>query len=142
MKPAETASTVGPGVHRRNHRRYRYQKVLDSRKQPIRGLWKRNDRFLARITVESPEGKKLVCWKLLEEAKTVAEAQAAFRKLLTEREQGKPIAIKRAPKFKDTVQRYQEHHAKLGHAKRGATLAKEKASLDLWIKHMGEIRTD
>ncbi len=33
-------------------RRYKYTKVLDNRKHPIRGLWKRNGDFVARITVE------------------------------------------------------------------------------------------
>ena len=42
----ETASAV-QAIHRRNHLRYRYQKVLDSRKQPIRSLWKPN-RWLER----------------------------------------------------------------------------------------------
>jgi hypothetical protein len=31
-----------------------YTKVFDARKQPIRGLWKRNDHFYARIAVEDP----------------------------------------------------------------------------------------
>src|SRR5436190_14242461 len=57
MKPAETASTDQTD-NSRNHQRYRYQKVLDSRKQPIRGLWKRNGNFVARITVEALQVSK------------------------------------------------------------------------------------
>ena len=37
---------------RKNHRRHKYQKVYDGRKQPIRGLWMRNGRFIARIKAE------------------------------------------------------------------------------------------
>jgi hypothetical protein len=38
-----------------------YQKVRDGRKQPIRGLWVRNGRFYARLTVEDPNmGEKSV----------------------------------------------------------------------------------
>lgn len=32
-----------------------FQKVLDGRRQPIRGLWERNGRFYARLTFESPD---------------------------------------------------------------------------------------
>ena len=31
-----------------------FAKVLDGRKQPIRGLWVRNGRYYARLTVEDP----------------------------------------------------------------------------------------
>jgi integrase len=144
MKPAETVSTPHDGTHRRNHRPYRYQKVLDSRKQPIRGLWKRNGRFIARITIEGPDGGKLIRWKPLENAKTVAEAQAALRKVLTDREQGKPIQTTRAPKLSEAVQRYMERARTLkeGKAKRESTIIKEEASLDLWLGHFGDIRID
>ena len=33
------------------HDASRYRKVLDGRKQPIRGLWQRGDRFYARVKV-------------------------------------------------------------------------------------------
>src|SRR5262245_13829682 len=143
MKPAETAST-GQTKNGRNHQRYRYQKVLDSRKQPIRGLWKRNGNFIARITVEAADGKKSICWKPLEEATTTAEAQAALRKLLTEREQGRPIQTKKPPKLGEGIQRYLEHVKTLskGKGKRESTIIKEEASLDLWLEHTGDIRID
>jgi hypothetical protein len=38
-----------------------FQKVLDGRRQPIRGLWQRNKRFYARIAIENPnDGRKEV----------------------------------------------------------------------------------
>src|SRR6185369_11899007 len=143
MKRAETASTDQP-VNSRNHRRYGYQKVLDARKQPIRGLWKRNGNFIARITVEAPDGKKLIRWKLLEEVNTTAEAQAAIRKLLTDREQGKPIQTKRPPKLSEGIKRYLEHVKTLskGKGKRQSTIVKEEASLDKWLEQTGDVRID
>lgn len=42
--------------------RYSYQKVLDNRKHPIRGLWRRNGGFCARLTVEEADGRKKNQW--------------------------------------------------------------------------------
>jgi len=137
VSPYETAETPSTDQteNGRNHRRYRYQKVLDARKQPIRGLWKRNGNFIARITVEAPDGKRLIRWKPLEEANTPAEAQAALRKVLTDREQGKPIQTKRPPKLSEGIQRYLGHVKTLsqGKGKRESTIDKEEASLDLCL---------
>jgi hypothetical protein len=46
-------------------RRYRYTKVLDNCKHAIRGLWRRNGSFVARVTVEDDAGRKAVKWVLL-----------------------------------------------------------------------------
>ncbi len=61
-------------------RRHRYTKVLDNRKHLIRGLWRRNRKFLAGISVEAGAGRKEVRWVPLA-AKSTAEAQEEFRKL-------------------------------------------------------------
>src|SRR5690348_9112699 len=81
-------------------RRYRYTKVLDNRKHAIRGLWKRNGKFIARITVEDDAGRKSVKWVPLE-ASTTAEAQEEFRTVLVERGDNKLRHIGRSPKFSD-----------------------------------------
>ena len=70
-------------------RRYKYTKVLDNRKHAIRGLWRRNGSFLARITVEDDAGRKAVKWVPLD-AETGAEAQEEFRTLLVERSEDGP----------------------------------------------------
>jgi hypothetical protein len=36
--------------------------VVDNRKHAIRGLWRRNGKFVARITVEDDAGRKQVKW--------------------------------------------------------------------------------
>lgn len=86
---------------RSNSRRYSYQKALDARKHPIRGLWKRNGQFVARITVEDDAGRKAVKWVPLEKAQTVAQAQEEFRKLLGERSENRLRHIGRAPTLAD-----------------------------------------
>ena len=39
----------------RQHRAATYKKVLDQRKRPIRGLWQRNGRYYAQMTIEDKE---------------------------------------------------------------------------------------
>jgi hypothetical protein len=61
MKANVTASSQSQSVaviRRNSHSRYHYKKVLDGRKQPIRGLWKRNGKSIARIVMEDDAGKK------------------------------------------------------------------------------------
>jgi len=36
-----------------------FERVLDGRKQPIRGLWRRGGKFYARLTVQDESGNKL-----------------------------------------------------------------------------------
>src|SRR5436190_1191405 len=81
-------------------RRYRYTKVLDNRKHPIRGLWKRNGSFVARITVEDDCGRKAVKWVPLE-ATTAAEANQELDKLVVERGENRLRHIGRGPKLAD-----------------------------------------
>ena len=59
-----------------------YQKVLDGRKQAIRGLWRRGDSFVARLTIEDASASKKMVRTRLEGAETVPQAQKALAKLL------------------------------------------------------------
>ena len=84
----------------RSQRGGTYHKVLDGRKRPIRGLWKRNERFYARLAVtDSETGKTDVRRIPLEGVTTVAQAQAELRRLQTKREDGDLPVLKQAPKF-------------------------------------------
>jgi hypothetical protein len=75
MKPVETvnqASRVSkPGV--------RYLPVFDGRKRRIRGLWQRSSSLVARLTSETPDGRKKRVWHVL--AQSVAEAKQAMADL-------------------------------------------------------------
>jgi len=56
MKCIETQSTQIAAIQsavKRQNRTASFAKVLDGRKQPIRGLWKRNGRFYAQLKVEN-----------------------------------------------------------------------------------------
>jgi hypothetical protein len=87
-------------VQTNSARHYKYTKVLDNRKHPIRGLWRRNGKFKARITVEDDAGRKSIRWVSLEAA-TVAEAQKEFRELLVERTENRLRQIGLSPTFAD-----------------------------------------
>jgi hypothetical protein len=54
-------------------RRHKYTKVLDNRKHAVRGLWRRNGSYVARITVEDDIGKKTMKWIPLATATSDAE---------------------------------------------------------------------
>jgi hypothetical protein len=54
MKSADTKSHIAKrtAVSQNQYRHATYSKVMDKRKRPIRGLWERNGRFYAQLTVE------------------------------------------------------------------------------------------
>jgi hypothetical protein len=59
IKPTETASSQeSEVVRRKSHSGHKYAKVLDGRKQPVRGLWQGNGKFIARIAIEGKAGMK------------------------------------------------------------------------------------
>ena len=146
MKPVETANndtlhSAGTGtavsVSGTQTHRAKFTKVRDGRKQPIRGLWIRNDRYYARLAVENESGGKEVRRIPLEGCSTVAEAVAAMRKLQTQREENQLPALKQSPKLKDYELEYFKTFEK---RKRPATIAKEKTAMALWVEHMGDTR--
>jgi len=121
-------------------RRYRYTKVLDNRKHAIRGLWRRNGKFVARITVEDDAGRKAVKWVPME-AKSAAEAQEKFRTLLVERGEDRLRHIGRCPKFSDYVeQTYEQRLATSG--KKPDTLVTEHVHLKQLGESVGHLTLD
>ena len=141
--PGEQSQNTAQNATVKPHRPYSYQKVEDGRKQAIRGLWKRGDRFVARITEEEASGKKVLRWVPLGSdtapVETVAQAKEAFRKLLTQRDEGRLPVLKMTPKLSEYVVTYK---ARVAGKKRASTLAKEGAALDKWIEHFGGLRID
>ena len=118
-----------------------FQKAYDGRGQPIRGLWERNGRYYARLTVENPmDGKKEVRRVPLEGVKTVAEAKKALNKLHLQRDNNDLPAVKRSPKFDDYAESYLQHLKTVVDLKRPATVAKERYALKHWREHLGSRR--
>ena len=126
-----------------------FAKILNGRKQPIRGLWKRNDRFYAQLTVFDPvTGKNRVQRiPLLDKDRnpiaTAAEAVAVMESLRTKRrDTGLDIQSRRAPKFGDYCDRYLVAIAAGEGAKKHRVIIGERAMLNQWRKHLGDIRLD
>lgn len=85
--PGNPGEPVGLDLRKQSHRRGSYQKVLDARKRPVRGLWVRNGRYYARVALPHPGTDATQVRRVpLEGTTTVAAAQAALRRLLTQRE--------------------------------------------------------
>jgi integrase len=143
MKAIETASSRQPNLNRRvSHSRYKYKKVLDGRKQPIRGLWERNGKFIARIATEDEDGMKRTRWVPLEGAETVAQAQEQLKTLHVDRTRNELPMLKRTPKFADYAAKYLEYFDTVKDAKRPATIQKESGAIKLWTEHLGGLRLD
>jgi hypothetical protein len=146
MKSNATQSNTQTGAENQNstiHGRAAYQKVFDARKRPIRGLWRRNDRFYARISVEDPTcGRKEVRRVPLDGAQTVAQAQAELRWLLTKRDENALSVLKLTPKFSEYVKSYLGYFEVVKDAKRPKTLQTERGHLKAWAEHLGDTRLD
>jgi len=125
------------------HRGATYCKVCDKRKRPIRGLWERNGRYYAQITVEDANtGLKRVKRVPLEGATTSAQAVAKFQELLTERRKGALPVLKRTPKFSDYADQYFKYYEQVKDAKRESTLETERFIVNHWVEHLGHVRLD
>ena len=85
----------------------KYAKVLDGRKQPIRGLWERNGRFYAQLKIEdSLTGeKKTRRIPLVDKdgnaVQSRAEAVAEMERLRVKRTDGNLPVLRRTPVFNE-----------------------------------------
>ena len=151
MKGSETTSNDGGGisaapatiVRSRQHRPAGYQKVRDERKHPIRGLWVRNGRYYAQVTLEEPTtGVKSVRRVPLENATTPAQARDALNEMLVRRRKGQAIIQRRAPTFAAFAETYLEYHRKAKDTKRASTMATEGHAIDRLNEHLGSRHLD
>jgi hypothetical protein len=143
MKSIETVgSQESEVVSRKSHSQHKYAKVLDGRKQPVRGLWQRNGKFIARIAIEDEAGMKSNRWVALKGAVTVAQAQKQLKTLHVDRTRNDLPMLKRTPKFADYAAQYFAYHDTVKDAKRPATIEKERGAIKLWNTHPGGMRLD
>lgn len=145
MQATAIASNGGTStvVNHSQHRAAKYTKVSDQRKRPIRGLWERNGRYYAQITVEDPNtGIKCVKRVPLEGATTNAQAVAKFQELLTQRRKRALPVLKRTPKFADYAEQYFNYYEQVKDAKRESTLETERIAINHWNEHLGHVRLD
>jgi integrase len=147
MKTRATESNA-PNTNQGSHRRAKYQKVLDGRKQPIRGLWKRGDRYYAQLSFENPNGTKTVRRVALvdkdtkEAVTTSAEAVKAIGRLKQSREDNDLPMLGRRPTFSEFAVTYFEHLEAASDTKRPETVRKERHVTRGWEAHLGGVRVD
>jgi site-specific recombinase XerD len=110
-----------------------FSRVLDTRKNPIRGLWKRGSRFYARINVNGVD-KRLPL-----NAETIKTAKEDLNQLRTQRAQNTLEEPERAPRFRETMKAYLTH-ASL--TKRSRTVETERIHLQHLLRFMGAIKLD
>ena len=132
MNRAETKSN-------RAGRRHSYTKVLDNRKHPIRGLWRRNGQFYARIVIENAEGQKSTPYVPLKSI-TTAEAQDEFRRLLVERKENRLRPIGQSPTLASYIKTFLGQRQVSGI--RPSSFEKDEGNLARWETKLGHLRLD
>jgi integrase len=143
MKADATAkSSTDQNVGRQTHGAT-FSKVLDGRKQPVRGLWERNGRFYAQLRIENPITgvKKTRRVPLVDKdgvgVPTVAQAIAELKRMQTKRADDQLGVVGRTEKFGVYASQYLEV---IKDTKKAGTVEKESSILALWTKHLGELR--
>lgn len=114
-----------------------YQKVFDSARRRVRGLWRRNGRYFANLTVEDDLGRKSSQMVPLA-GTTLDEVKLDYSRLVTERADGRLRPLGLTPKLADYVASYEQALASSG--KRSSTVQKEKSYLRRWVKELGHLR--
>lgn len=151
MKDNAAISNEHSGKSKQSKRRIHaltFAKVLDGRKQPIRGLWIRGTRYYARLNLENPITgvKKTRRVPLVDKdgnsVQTIAQAVAELKRLQTKRADNTLPTLTRTPKFADYAARYLEFIGSGNGAKKPGTVEKEKTILNRWSDLLGSLRVD
>lgn len=147
MKTEAIRSNEKSGTKKQSHGAT-FAKVVDGRKQPIRGLWVRNERYYARLKVENPvTGMKATRRVPLVDkdgvaVQTVAQAVAELNRLKTHRADNMMRTVERTPKFGDYAKNYLDFISSGQGAKKPGTVEKEKTILGRWTEAIGQLRLD
>jgi integrase len=116
-----------------------FEPVFDSRKQKIRGLQRRGDRYYARIRMTGSDGKsrpqRIALGKL-----TLDEARAELERARVDNRRGELAAPARAPGFSEFADEYLA--SAIHGAKRAGTRKAERLNLGYWKAHLGAIPLD
>ncbi len=113
-----------------------YEKVLDGRKLPVRGLWKRGGAFYARFTATDQAGRKRDVFRVLSDCQSVPAAKEALRKLRDESTVRAIPVAGRCPIFAEFGARYL---SEVSSTKRPATQRKERTHVEWWTNRVGAL---
>jgi integrase len=148
MQDNAARSNEQNGDTKRNHQTLTFSKVVDGRKQPIRGLWIRGTRYYARLSVENPITgvKKTRRVPLVDKeggaVQTVAQAVAELKRLQTKRSDNALPPLARTPKFGEYAAQYLAYIGSGQGAKKPGTVEKEKTILTRWTEFLSGLRLD
>ena len=143
---ATVSSSTNSLVGRHQSHGDNFAKVLDGRKQPIRGLWVRNGRFYAQLKIENPiTGLKKTRRVPLSDkdgnrVQTAAQAVAELKRLQTQRADNQLPILERTPKFSDYAAHYLAFISSGQGTKKPGTIQKEKSLLARWADYLGQLR--
>lgn len=168
VKPKATASKESPknekGVG--GTRTAKMVRVLDAKRHPVRGLWKRGSRYYCQLRVPGKKSAQKIPLLLDNRpVRTTAEAIEARNRLVLLRKDGRLVATcGTKPMFPDAVAAYVAHHTKLANdedahrikrlaqgavgyewnpdVRKPSTVASEAKLLDQWVAVIGSIRVD
>jgi integrase len=148
MKENVAISNQQKSETKRHNHAPTFAKVVDGRKQPIRGLWIRGTRYYARLSVENPITgvKKTRRVPLIDKegnaVQTVAQAVAELKRLQTQRSDNALPTLARTPKFGDYAVKYLDFVGSGQGAKKPGTVEKEKTILNRWTEFLNGLRLD
>jgi integrase len=148
MKANATASSQPSKVKSQSRHGGSFAKVMDGRKQPIRGLWVRNGRYYGRLNVEDGTTGMMITRRVAlvdKEQKpvgTVAQAVAELERFKVNRTDDKLPVLVRTPKFTAYADRYLDFLKSGATGKKASSIEKEESHLRLWKKHLGGVRLD
>ena len=144
----------------------RMERVLDSRRHPIRGLWRCGSRYYAQMRFPGETSARKIPLMVDDRpVRTTAEAIEARDRLRLHRKDGRPIAARGTkPMFPEAVATYCAHHKALaaaedarrikllaqgavgyewpGSVRKPSTVDSEAKLLNHWVTAIGNIRVD
>jgi hypothetical protein len=113
--------------------------VLHSRKEKIRGLWKRGHKYYAQLRMEVADGQTRPKMIPLQAA-TLDQARAELEKTRTHNREGKLPSPGHRPLFSAFADEYLK--SPIHGQKKQSTRDGERVILEYWKKHLGGVRLD
>jgi integrase len=117
----------------------RFERVLNSRKEKIRGLWKRGLKYYAQLRMEVGNGQTRPKMIPLQAA-TLDQARAELEKTRTHYREGKLPSPGHRPLFSAFADEYLK--SPIHGQKKQSTRDGERVILEYWKKHLGGVRLD
>ena len=135
MQPSELASQEQS--HNGSHK-LGFTNAKDARKRKVRGLWQRGERYYAQVRVPGEKSAR----KIPLDAKTLTEAKEAMAAARIKAREGALPKGGVKPTLAAYVRDYLDYHEKNQHGRKASTVARERTSLEQWIRRLGHVRID